>query len=123
MDHTGSMFGPGNFLNLDPPSHDLLRKIVRDSFSARRIMGLERAIRRHASELVDGFRDRGSADFARELATPLPLWVISEILGIPPVDRDEMGRRIHVILHRHAGDPEIPRDAYKAWEELRGLLR
>lgn len=122
LDETGSMFGAGNFLNLDPPSHDRLRKVVRTSFSARRIGELEPLVRERVAQLVDRFAARGEADFARELAAPLPLWTICTILGVPADDRDAMGERIHTLLHRHPGDPEIPPAAHAAHAELRAYF-
>ncbi|HEX7290424.1 MAG TPA: cytochrome P450 [Conexibacter sp.] len=119
LDETGSMFGPGNFLNMDPPAHDQLRKVVRGSFSARRIGALEPMVRARVAELFDGFAGRETVDLAAELAAPLPLWMISELLGVPHADREQMGARIHAVLHREAGDPEIPPSAHRAHAELR----
>ena len=119
LDETGSMFGPGNLLNMDPPTHDQLRKVVRGSFSARRIGMLEPAVRARVAELLERFAGRETVDVAAELAAPLPLWMISELLGIPPADREQMGARIHTLLHRAPGDPEIPQAAHEAHAELR----
>jgi cytochrome P450 len=122
LDETGSMLGPGNFLNLDPPSHDLLRKVVRKSFSARSIGELEPVIREQVTTLIAAFRERGSADLAVELAAPLPPWVVSEILGVPRADRGRVGELMHTLMHRHMGVPEIPQVAHEAHAELRAYF-
>jgi cytochrome P450 len=95
---------------------------VRASFSARRIGELEPLVRERVAELVDRFAQRGGADFARELAAPLPLWMICAILGVPAADRELMGERIHAVLHREPGEPEIPPAAHAAHDELRGYF-
>jgi hypothetical protein len=118
LDETGLIFGRGNFLNMDPPDHNALRKVVRGSFSARRIAQLEPVVRRNVNRLVDRFIDEGQADFARDLAGPLPLSMVSEILGIPEPDQDAMGKLIREVLHRRAGEPAIPPAALAARTEL-----
>lgn len=119
LDATGTIFGPGNFLNLDPPAHDSMRKLVRGDFSARRIASLEPEVRDKTTELLDSFRERGSADLVSELAAPLPLWMVSHILGIPRGDRPHVGDLIHTVLHREAGVSEIPEAAHAAHSDLR----
>lgn len=118
LDETGMIFGRGNFLNLDPPDHNVLRKAVRASFSARRIAELEPVVRSRVNHLVDQFAEQGQADFTRDLAAPLPLSMVSEILGVPAGDQDFTGVLIHRVLHRRPGDPSIPREARAAAAEL-----
>ena len=118
LDDTGLMFGAGNFLNIDPPEHDVLRKVVRSSFSAKRINTLEPTIRRKVTELIDAFIDRGQADIARELTAPLPFSTVSSILGVPDSDHDATVTLIHAILHREPGELLPPPKAHAATAEL-----
>jgi cytochrome P450 len=118
LDDTGLMFGPGNFLNMDPPDHDTLRKLVRPSFTARRIKELEPVARRKVTLLIDRFAGEGHADFARDLSSQLPVAMISELLGVPRSDQDSAGALVHTIMRRRAGDAEIPPESRAANTEL-----
>lgn len=118
LDDTGLMFGAGNFLNTDPPEHDVLRKVVRGSFSARRISALAPMIRSKVTDLIDAFVDRGHADLARELTAPLPFATVSSILGVPDSDHNATVKLIDTILHREPGEPEPPPEAWAATAEL-----
>jgi len=72
----------------DPPDHTALRRIVSRPFTKRRIAEWEEMAARLTATLVDQLveriRDEGSADFTKELAVPLPVTLIAEILGVPP---------------------------------------
>jgi Cytochrome P450 len=78
-----------NLLNLDPPVHGPLRKLVTREFTASRVAALRPRVQRHVDELVDGFAAAGSADLIRQFAMPLPAGVAGELLGVPPGDWDE----------------------------------
>lgn len=81
--------GRRGILNLDPPDHTRLRKLVSKAFTVRRIEGL----RPRVQELVDQTLDRVAGsdwDVIDELAFPLPFQVISELLGMPEGDRDQI---------------------------------
>jgi cytochrome P450 len=71
----------------DPPDHTRLRGLVTKAFTARRIEALRDSIQLLTDRLVDKVAQRGSMDAIRELAFPLPVLVICELLGIPEADR------------------------------------
>lgn len=75
-------------LKNDPPDHTRYRSIVGGLFTPRRIAGLRVAIRALVDALIDGFAERGAVEFIGEFASVLPLRVVSELLGIPPEDRE-----------------------------------
>ncbi|MFJ2030263.1 cytochrome P450 [Streptosporangium sp. NPDC087985] len=77
-------------LNQDPPEHTRRRSLVNRGFTPRMIGALEQHIRDICHELVDEAKGRGSADFVRDIAAPLPLYVICELLGAPVEDRDKI---------------------------------
>ena len=70
-------------LNEDPPAHRRTRSLVAKTFSARRIAGLQPRAAAIITELLDAMQPRGGADLVAELATPLPLRVICELIGLP----------------------------------------
>jgi cytochrome P450 len=72
----------------DPPLHTRLRRVVSRSFASHRIEHMEPRIRAITSELLDSVERRGRFEVMADLANPLPMMVISEMLGIPPEDYD-----------------------------------
>jgi hypothetical protein len=70
----------------DPPAHTRQRTLVNRSFNAHRVARLERAIRMLARELVDAFRSAGRVEWMRQLAVPLPVSVIADVLELPRAD-------------------------------------
>jgi len=77
-------------LNQDPPEHTRKRAIVNRGFTPRTIGRLEEHIRGICDGLLDELDDRGEADFVRDISAPLPLYVICELLGAPPEDREKI---------------------------------
>ncbi|GAA2240635.1 cytochrome P450 [Kitasatospora cystarginea] len=75
-----------HLLNMDPPDHTRLRRLVAPAFTARSVGRLRPAIQQRTDELLDRFQD-GSADVMTALATPLALAVICDVLGIAEEDR------------------------------------
>lgn len=76
---------------MDPPEHTRLRATVAAAFTPRRVAGLRRTIERIATECVDRMLDGGEADAIEHLASPLPIAVICELLGVPLADRSRFG--------------------------------
>ncbi|MBG0815274.1 cytochrome P450 [Planomonospora sp. ID82291] len=102
-------------LNQDPPEHTRRRSLVNRGFTPRVIGRLEQHIRDICHDLVDEARGRGSADFVRDIAAPLPLYVICELLGAPVEDRDKLftwsNQMIGAEDPDYAADPSQGRDA------------
>ncbi|MGH3356877.1 MAG: cytochrome P450 [Nocardioidaceae bacterium] len=77
-------------LNMDPPEHSRLRRMVARSFTARAVAALETRIRGHATGIVDrmlGDASAGECDFAKDVAADLPLLTLADVLGVPAQDR------------------------------------
>jgi cytochrome P450 len=68
---------------MDPPRHTKLRAIINRAFTSRSIAALEPRIRELAAGLVDEVVGLGEVDIEAKLATPLPMMVIAELLGLP----------------------------------------
>lgn len=74
----------------DPPDHTRLRRLVAKAFTARRVNQLRERTQRLADELIDGMVAHGSpANLVEHFSLPLPIQVISELLGVPLSDRDK----------------------------------
>jgi cytochrome P450 len=76
-------------LNMDPPEHSRLRRLLSRSFTPRAVAQLEERIRGHARALCDRVLagPRGECDFAKDLAAELPLLTLADVLGVPEQDR------------------------------------
>jgi pimeloyl-[acyl-carrier protein] synthase len=91
-----AVFGPGPvqrsfsrfMLFIDPPDHTRLRALVTKAFTPRTVERLRPGIQRTVDCLLDAVVDRGEFDLIADLAYPLPVMVISELLGVPSDDRD-----------------------------------
>jgi cytochrome P450 len=79
-----------NMLFSDPPDHTRLRALVNQAFTPRRVEGLADAIETTAVALLDAICHKGSLELIADYALPLPVRVISELLGIPPADRERV---------------------------------
>lgn len=77
---------------LDPPAHDRLRALVTHAFTPRQVARVRPITQRIAARLADGAAERGRVDLYDAYAQKLPLQVICEVIGIPSVDFDQMGR-------------------------------
>ncbi|MFE2628658.1 cytochrome P450 [Streptomyces sp. NPDC001651] len=74
-------------LDLEPPDHTRIRRLVSKAFTPRTVERLKPYVRDLAGELVAGLVARGGGDLLKEVAEPLPVAVIAEMLGIPESDR------------------------------------
>ncbi|MDH6486626.1 cytochrome P450 [Streptomyces sp. SAI-127] len=79
-------FDEGSITQLDPPRHTALRKLITHAFTPRAIDELEPRVHAIVGDLLDKVADRKSFDLIAELAYPLPITVIAELLGIPASD-------------------------------------
>ncbi|MDT0310636.1 cytochrome P450 [Streptomyces sp. DSM 44917] len=88
-----------HLLNIDPPDHTRLRRLVSKAFTPRRVAAFEPRVRELADGLVDGFAGRGSADLIDEFAFPLPIYAICDMLGVPREDQEDFRRWAGMMLH------------------------
>ena len=68
----------------DPPTQTRLRKLVSKAFTPKRIKDLEPRIHELTQTLLDKAARKGELEIMSDLATPLPVMVIAEMLGVPP---------------------------------------
>jgi cytochrome P450 len=76
-------------LNMDPPDHSRLRRLLSRAFTRRAVARLEHRIRAHARAICDRVftGPRGECDFAKDVAADLPLLTLADVLGVPHQDR------------------------------------
>ena len=111
-----------HLMNSDPPDHTRLRRLVSSVFTARRVEAMRPWISRLTDELIDGFAQEDSVDLMAEFAAPLPIQVISELLGIPEGDRPRVRDWSRAIISGF-GSPDFPvADAEQFVDYLRDLI-
>lgn len=81
-----------SFLDVNPPDHTRLRRVAAPAFGAKRVAGYRPRIEATVAKLIDTAIAAGEFDLVAEFAGPLPITVITELLGIPGADHDEFMR-------------------------------
>ena len=97
----------GSMINMDDPKHFRLRSIVSKGFTPKEVAKVEEYVKVKAARIVDDLLERfpgGSCDFVTEVAAPLPLKIICEMMGIPEADEPQIFAWTNIILG--IGDPE-----------------
>ncbi|MHC5702265.1 cytochrome P450 family protein [Streptomyces tirandamycinicus] len=93
-----------HLLNIDPPDHTRLRRLVSKAFTPRRVAEFAPRVQELTDGLIDGFAQRGHADLIHEFAFPLPIYAICDMLGVPREDQDDF-RDWAGMMIRHGGGP------------------
>lgn len=75
-------------IDMDDPSHLLRRKLVNAGFTRKRVMDKLPSIGNLCDTLIDAVCEKGECDFVRDIAAPLPMAVIGDMLGVAPQERD-----------------------------------
>jgi cytochrome P450 len=99
---------------MDPPSHDIQRKLVSRVFTPRAVGDLEPFARRTAAEFLGALRDKGGGDFVEEFSAVMPMNVIMELLGVPNADRNQLRHWMDETLERTEEPPYITDAAINA---------
>ena len=110
----------GKFQDMDPPRCLELRRVVRDPFLPAAVARMEDTIRAVVTELLDALADRRSADLAVEFAEPLPVRIISDMLGLPRSVQQRVSLWCHTMFEREDG--RATPAAYEAGYALRDFL-
>jgi cholest-4-en-3-one 26-monooxygenase len=92
-------------INIDPPRHTKLRKIVNRGFTPRQVAVLEPRVREIVIGLIDAAAARGAFDLVTDVSVELPLQVIAELVGVPQADRHRVFALTEVMMS--IGDPDF----------------
>lgn len=94
-----------SFLAMDPPRHTLIRKVVHAAFTPRQVRRIEDSIKANARDIVSELRAAGSGvDFVSHCAKELPVRTLSDMVGIPASERDQVADAADALVSW--GDPE-----------------
>jgi len=112
-------------LDLEPPDHTRIRRLVSKAFTPRTVEQLKPYVARLAGELVDRLVENGGGDLLTDVAEPLPVAVIAEMLGIPEADRAPLRPWSADICGMYELNPpeEVAARAVRASVEFSGYLR
>jgi cytochrome P450 len=125
FDEQAKAFGDApTMLGSDPPTQTRLRRLVSRDFTPRRIRELEPRIREIAKNLIDAAERKGEFDAMVDLANPLPVMVISELLGVPPEEYHQFKNWSDKIIEADNTPPgmPIPEEIKKAFTELKAYF-
>ncbi len=93
-----------SMINFDAPEHTRRRRLVGAGFTPRRVAEHEAFLRRKVTDLIDSVIGRGSCDIVADIATPLPMYMIGELMGLPEDDHETL---LHWSDLFATGGPEV----------------
>ena len=116
-----------SFLFLDPPDHTRLRRLVSKAFTPRVVERLGALVEQLTTDLLDDAAARGRLELVADLAHPLPVAVISQLLGVPPGDHVRFAGWSEVLARSlddtlSAGSPDEVAERRRAVDEFRALF-
>ncbi|EOO68139.1 cytochrome P450 [Bacillus cereus] len=103
-----------HMLNSDPPNHSRLRSLVQKAFTPKMIAQLDGRIQRIADDLISNIERKGTLNLVDDYSFPLPIIVISEMLGIPKEDQAKFRIWSHAVI----ASPETPEEIKETEKQL-----
>ncbi|MED0876103.1 cytochrome P450 [Bacillus mobilis] len=103
-----------HMLNSDPPNHSRLRSLVQKAFTPKMIAQLDGRIQRIADDLISDIERKGTLNLVEDYSFPLPIIVISEMLGIPKEDQEKFRIWSHAVI----ASPETPEEIKETEKQL-----
>tara|TARA_B100000579_G_scaffold136591_1_gene110798 strand:+ start:1645 stop:2883 length:1239 start_codon:yes stop_codon:yes gene_type:complete len=111
----------GNMIGMDPPDHQIYRKMVAPSFTPKAIRSLEGDMRKKIKELLENVEGKGEFNFVTEISEQLPLWVLCEMMGIPEIDRPKIRDLVNNLTD--ASIQQDPNNAFQIWVNYMELFK
>ena len=111
----------GNMIGMDPPDHQIYRKMVAPSFTPKAIRALEGDMRLKIRELLENVEDKGEFNFVTEISEQLPLWVLCEMMGIPESERPKIRDLVNNLTD--ASIQQDPNNAFQIWVNYMELFK
>ena len=97
----------GSMINMDAPKHTRMRLIVNKAFTPRMVQRIDEDVRIKARQIVAKAATKGCVDIVREIAGPLPLQIICEMMGIPEDKWERIFECTNVILGDESTTPDF----------------
>lgn len=96
-----------SMIDSDDPRHARQRRLVYKGFTPKRVAEHEAHVRAITTELLDAVAHKGRCDFVRDVAAPLPMVLIAEMLGVRPEDREVLQRWSDVLISGADGPENV----------------
>jgi len=108
-----------SIVDMDEPRHGQLRNLINRGFKPRTVAGIEERFRKFTIECIDHVARRGECDFVRDIAVPMPIEVIADLLGIPKTDRAKLHHWSDTMIMSDGNydNPEVMTKAADAFAE------
>jgi len=106
---------------MDPPEHREFRSIVSKAFTPKMIARLDESLHAETARVIGELRDRNLCEFVADVAARIPMWSISELMGVPVADRHRLYELSHALIDDQ--DPEVaptPETSMEASAEIFG---
>ncbi|MDG1119649.1 MAG: cytochrome P450 [SAR86 cluster bacterium] len=111
----------GNMIGMDPPDHQIYRKMVAPSFTPKAIRNLESDMRQKIRDLLENVEGKGEFNFVTEISEQLPLWVLCEMMGIPEPDRPKIRDLVNNLTD--ASIQQDPENSFQIWVNYMELFK
>ena len=111
----------GNMIGMDPPDHQIYRKMVAPSFTPKAIKALEVDMRAKIRELLENVENKGEFNFVTEISEQLPLWVLCEMMGIPESERPKIRDLVNNLTD--ASIQQDPNNSFQIWVNYMELFK
>ncbi|MEH6584582.1 MAG: cytochrome P450 [Halioglobus sp.] len=98
-------FHQKSVINMDPPLHQRMRRVIRGAFTPKAVASYEANFRAHAKQIIDQVAKSGACEFVEEVAAELPLIAILELLGVPTEERKQFYDWTNTMIF--AEDPDM----------------
>jgi cholest-4-en-3-one 26-monooxygenase len=92
-------------IGMDPPEHRTFRNIVAKAFTPKMIGTLEESLRAETTRVIGEMSKGEHCDFVADVAARIPMWSISELMGVPEADRQNLYELSHALIDDQ--DPEM----------------
>jgi cytochrome P450 family 142 subfamily A polypeptide 1 len=110
-------------IDFDAPEHVRRRRLVSEGFAPRRVRAMEDDLRAQCDAIIDEVCEKGGCDLVRDIASPLPIIVIGNLLGVAPTDRDDLLRWSDDMLKALGSpDPSLMEGAANAFVEYTAYI-
>ncbi|WP_372734629.1 cytochrome P450 [Nocardioides sp.] len=108
-------------IGMDPPDHRTFRGLVSKAFTPKTMSDLADSLRAETARVVGELREKNNCEFVTEVAARIPMWSISELMGVPEADRHRLYELSHALIDDQ--DPEVaptPETSMEASVEIFG---
>ena len=110
-----------NMIAMDPPEHQVYRKMVSPQFGPKSVREIEEGLRNRIREILDRVSNKKEFDFVTEISEKIPLWVLCEMMGIEQSERQKVREIVNNLTD--ASSNQDPENALQIWVSYMELFK